>query len=253
MGKNNARSRKRKRKHRSRLLIAILVILCIICLLLAVMVFFKADSIEYAGNSQCSEEELTQSIFNGNNPNTLFYFLFKKHNLATIPFVQKYDVEIIWPKKIKVTVYEKSITGYLNYMGCNMYFDKDGVIVESSTKTLSGIPQITGLTFKSIVLNSKLETNNPGIFSQILQLKQAFDKYKILVDKIYFDNNNQITIYLGDSQTKDVKVLLGDCGDLVDKLYELNQLTPNLKGLKGTLHLEDYKEDASSVIFKQEK
>ena len=157
-------------------------------------------------------------------------------------------MEISWPNKMVVTVYEKPIIGYVNYMGCDMYFDKDGVIVESSTKTLSGVPQVTGLSFKSIVLNAKLEVSNPSVFSEILELAQSFDKYEITVDKIYFDSSNEVTLYMGD-----IKVLLGTCDELVDKLNELKQMSPDLVGRKGTLHLENYTTDTSGFIFKEEK
>ena len=219
----------------------------IIFLSLAVNFAFKVDHIEYAGSQHYNNEELTKCIFNGKSPNALIYFLFGNKNQSAIPFIQKYDVEISWPSKMIVTVYEKPIIGYVNYMGCDMYFDKDGVIVESSTKTLSGIPQVTGLSFKSIVLNSKLEVTNQTVFSKILELTQSFNKYEIKVDKIYFDSNNEVTLYMAN-----VTVLLGDCNKLVDKLNELKQISPGLVGRKGTLHLENYNTDTSGFIFKEE-
>ena len=47
-----------------------------------------------------------------------------------------------------ITVYEKAVIGYIRYMGCNMYFDKDGIVVESSTETFEKVPEIIGLKFK---------------------------------------------------------------------------------------------------------
>jgi len=237
-----------KRKEHSKLIVFIIVFFVIIFLSLAVVFVFKVEDIEYTGSQHYNNEELTKSIFIGKSPNALLYFLVEKNNPRTIPFIQKYDVEISWPNKMVVTVYEKPIIGYVNYMGCDMYFDKDGVIVESSTKTLSGVPQVTGLSFKSIVLNAKLEVSNPSVFSEILELAQSFDKYEITVDKIYFDSSNEVTLYMGD-----IKVLLGTCDELVDKLNELKQMSPDLVGRKGTLHLENYTTDTSGFIFKEEK
>ena len=241
------KSKPRKRKGHFKIIVFLIVAFVIIFLSLTVDFVFKVKNIEYTGSQHYNNEELTKSIFNGKSPNALLYFLFEKNNQSVIPFIQKYDVEIGWPNKMIVTVYEKPIIGYVNYMGCDMYFDKDGVIVESSTKTLSGIPQVTGLSFKSIVLNSKLEVSNQTVFSEILELTQSFNKYEIKVDKIYFDSNNEVTLYMGD-----IKVLLGTCDELVDKLNELKQMSPDLKGRKGTLHLENYTADASGFIFKEE-
>jgi len=242
MGKN----RSRKRKGHSKIVIG-LIISIILFLSLTVAFVFKVENIEYVGSQHYDKEALMKNIFNGKSPNALLYFLYEKNNPKPIPFIQKYDVEIIWPNKMIVTVYEKPIIGYVNYMGCDMYFDKDGVIVESSTKTLSGVPQVTGLSFKSIVLNSKLEVSNPSVFSEVLELTQSFDKYEIIVDKIYFDSNNEVTLYMSQ-----IKVLLGKCDKLVDKLNELKQMSPDLKDRKGTLHLENYTADASGFIFKEE-
>ena len=242
------KSKPRKRKGHSKIIVFLIVAFVIIFLSLTVAFVFKVKNIEYTGSQHYNNEELTKSIFNGKSPNALLYFLFEKNNQSVIPFIQKYDVEIGWPNKMIVTVYEKPIIGYVNYMGCDMYFDKDGVIVESSTKTLSGIPQVTGLSFKSIVLNSKLEVSNHSVFSQILELTQTFHKYEIIVDKIYFDSNNEVTLYISD-----VKVLLGNCDKLVDKLNELKQMSPQLVGKKGILHLENYTTDTPSIIFDKEK
>ena len=72
-------------------------------------------------------------------------------------------------------------------MGCNMYFDKDGIVVESSTDLYENVPQIDGLKFDSIVINTKLDVGNADIYNTILDLIQSFDKYDIDVDKVYFD------------------------------------------------------------------
>lgn len=133
-------------------------------------------------------------------------------------------------------------------MGCNMYFDKDGIVVESSTDLYENVPQIDGLKFDSIVINTKLDVGNADIYNTILDLIQSFDKYDIDVDKVYFDASYNITLYMGD-----VKVSLGSGKDFTDRLFELKQLSSRFGTLKGTLYLDDYNGDESSIIFKREK
>lgn len=55
--------------------------------------------------------------------------------------------------------------------------------MESSSENYEDVPQITGLDFKSIVLDAKLEVGNDAVFSQILELTQAFDKYQLGVKR----------------------------------------------------------------------
>lgn len=243
-----AKTRVKKNKGVSKLIIFLVIILAAACISMAVIFVFRVNTIQYVGGTHYTEAELTQNIFKGKNANSLMYFLVGKNDHVEMPFIQKYDVEITWPDKMYITIYEKPVVGYVSYMGCNMYFDKDGIIVESSTQKLTGVPQVTGLDFRSIVLNSKLEVGDKSVFYKILELTQSFDKHQLIVDKIYFDSNNEVTLYM-----ENVKVMLGNCDDIVDKMYELKQIYGNLKGLKGTLHLENYTEDSNSVIFKQEK
>ena len=129
----------------------------------------------------------------------------------------------------------------------HFYFDKDGTVVESSTRVLAGIPMISGLKFSSIVLGSKLDVGNSEIFGRILELTQAFDKYDITSDKIYFDSQGNVTLTIGS-----VRVMLGSCDNLTDTLFELKQIMPKLAGRKGTLHMEDFTEDKKSIIFEKD-
>ena len=48
---------------------------------------------------------------------------------------------------MEIIIYEKSIVGYVSYMSSYMYFDKDGIVVESSSSQLDGVPWVTGLDF----------------------------------------------------------------------------------------------------------
>lgn len=222
----------------------------VIALLLAgggIYAGFMVTDITYTGNKHYTQQQMTECIFGTEHPNALIYTLFGKKN-KNIPFIQKYDVEVTWPNKMNVAVYEKAIVGYISYMGCNMYFDKDGIVVESSTDLYENVPQIDGLKFDSIVINTKLDVGNADIYNTILDLIQSFDKYDIDVDKVYFDASYNITLYIGD-----VKVSLGSSKDFTDRLFELKQLSSRFGTLKGTLYLDDYNGDESSIIFKREK
>ncbi len=241
MGRQLKNNRKSKRKR-----IVLLIVGIIIASVCAGIYFgFKVVQINYSGNKHYTEEEMNEYIFGTSNPNALIYYLFADKK-KTIPFIQKYDIDINWPDKIDVIVYEKPIVGYISYMGCNMYFDKDGIVVESSSKTYSGVPEIAGLSFQSIVLDSKLDVGNDEVFARILEITQAFDKYDFDVKKVYFDSSYNITLYIGD-----VKVVLGSSEQSMDKLYTLKQMYDKLTGLKGTLYMDNYDGNSSSIIFKK--
>ena len=237
-----AKARKKKRLFIISIIVAALIAACA-----AVYFGFRTDKITYVGSSHYSNEEMTSRIFENDTPNTVLYTLFGNKK-KTIPFIQKYDVEIQWPRGMYITVYEKAVIGYIRYMGCNMYFDKDGIVVESSTETFEKVPEIIGLKFNSIVLDSKLEVGDDEVFRHILDLTQSFDKYNLDVSKVYFDSSDNVILYIDE-----VKVYLGKSDDYTDKLFELNQMETKFAGLKGSLYMQDYTKDSSSIIFKKDE
>lgn len=241
------RHKKIKRKNNKPKIIVLIIIM--ILLLAGTFIYFEfsVKDIEYIGNKHYNEEQMNALLFHNKKPNALLFQLFGADD-KQIPFIQKCDYEISWPNKITVNVYEKAIVGYIKYMGCNMYFDKDGIVVESSSEDYEDVPEITGLKFKQIVLNSKLDVGNDQIYNTILEMTQAFDKYKLSVDKVYFDNSYNVTLYMGN-----IKVLLGDGDNCTDKLFELYQVKDKLEGFSGTLHLDQYDADSSSIIFQKDK
>lgn len=225
------------------------VIAALLAIIFAASMFFRITDITYEGNTHYTDEEMTNYIFNGRyNVNALVYFLWgKRQEKAVIPFIQDYDVEVMWPDKLNVMIYEKEIIGYINYMGCNMYFDKDGIIVDSSQEVLEGIPEVMGINYRNIVLHDRLDTEDNKVFSIMLDLIQLFDKYEIEMDKVSFDNSLNVTVYIGN-----IRVILGSDDGITEKVHELNMMMPKLDGKSGVLYLNTFNEDTKSVIFKKD-
>ena len=131
-----------------------------------------------------------------------------------------------------------------------MYFDREGIIVESSADCLPGIPQITGLEFGRIILYRPLPVENPKIFEEILNLTQQLSVYNIQVDRIRFSTSGQPSFTIGQ-----MEVTLGDEGDVDGKLSLLNDILrdhPELKEKKGTLELDGYSDTGNdgAIPFK---
>lgn len=228
--------------------ISIVVIILFGCMLF-ISTGFRTTQIEYEGNTRYTDEEMTNYIFGGKyNVNTLIYYFFtSKKDKVVIPFVQDYDVSVDWPNKLEIKVYEKSIIGYIRYMGYNLYFDKDGMVVDSSKDILEGVPEVTGLDYTNVVLHTQLDVENEKIFAVLLELVQLCEKYEIPIDKVFFDKSGNVTLYMGD-----IRIMLGDSGTITEKIYEVSQMMSQMQGLSGTLHMENFSEDTSSIIFKKD-
>ena len=92
-------------------------------------------------------------------------------------------------------------------------------------------------SFGQIVLYEKLPLEEEGIFQEILNLTQILAVNHLQVDRIQYGRYKDITLYM-----KDIEVLLGSGGNLNGKISELRDMLPQLEGVKGILHLEDYDE-----------
>ena len=213
--------------------------LAVILLAAALLLSVRISEVTVTGNERYTKEELTQILFPDQwSRNSLFcFFRDRLQEHVQIPFVEDYEIVFQGPGKVEVIVYEKSVVGYVSYMSSYMYFDKDGIIVESANEALPGVPLVTGLKFGQIVLYQKLPLEKEETFRQILNLTQILSIFELKVDRIQYGSYGDITLYL-----KEIEVLLGSGGNMNDKISELNDLLPHLEGRKGILHLEDYDE-----------
>lgn len=211
---------------------------------------FKIKSITFEGTDRYTDEELASYIFGDMetlNSLKLGYDL-KHKDKANIPFIETYEVKLEYPDKVHVILYEKSIVAYVLYKENHMYFDKDGIVVESSKNRMLDVPLVDGLEFDSIVLYSPLPVKDEGVFRTILDLSQNLQKYEIAVDKIHFNEDLSIVLYIDQ-----VRVNLGWGNGLGEKIHELKQLEDKLAGLSGVLHMENYTEGTMSMTFKMDK
>ncbi|MBT9779073.1 FtsQ-type POTRA domain-containing protein [Clostridium sp. MCC353] len=203
-------------------------------------------TVTVSGNKQYTDEEIVELVLHDQwDWNTFFCYLrdkFQPHK--QIPFVEDYKIVFQGLNQVEIIVYEKSVVGYVSYMSSYMYFDKDGIIVESTGTKLDGIPWITGLKFGHIVLHQPLPVENQKIFEEILNLTQVLTMYEIAVDKIQYDSHGQATLHIGE-----IAVVLGDNSEISGKIATLRDQLPVLEGKAGTLYLDTYDETKGDMWF----
>lgn len=206
----------------------------------------KLDHITVSGNNRYTDEELIGRLFEKpSDRNTIYCYIkdrLKDH--LSIPFVEDYSLVFKSLSELEIIVHEKSVVGYVSYMSSYMYFDKDGIVVESTSRKLPDIPEITGLKLGYIALYQKLPVENETIFQEILNLTQILSIHELVVDRVQYNSLWEATLYMGD-----IEVLLGGNADLNGKIGELNDMVPQLEGRKGTLHLENYDETSQGAGF----
>lgn len=177
--------------------------------------------------------------------NTLLLYIKTKFNkLEDIQFVSKLDLEITDKNTVTVTVYEKSIAGCVLYKGDYVYFDKDGVVLDSSKKRVGNVPLIKGLSFNEWEVGKKLPSDDDRKFQTILTITQLVDKYGLEIDGIRFTTENEIVLTHGS-----ITIELGEGEYLAVQMMNLGNILKNLEGMSGTLYMKDFDSENATASF----
>ena len=109
------------RRKKGNILIKLLIVLVIFLglatgVLYVAATHFKITQISFEGTDRYTEDELKEYIFGQNeyvNSLKLGYDLKHDYVKVSIPFIETYDVNIEYPDKVHVILYEKSIVAYI--------------------------------------------------------------------------------------------------------------------------------------------
>lgn len=224
----------------------ILLVLFIMAVLIWGYNFTRLRTIEAEGLTRYTADEfknMTADRFYLNN--TIVYYI--KNSLfptTDLPFIESYEVSYVDGHTVHVLVHEKMVTGCVQIMGRYLYFDKDGIVVESTKERMERIPLITGLEFDEIVLNKPLQVQKKSLFSTILQLTRLLQEYSIDADRVSFDSNYLVTLYCGE-----IKVLLGKRDMYDEQISALQGILNVAGGRTGTLDMQNYSRENPEVIL----
>lgn len=207
---------------------------------------YTVTTVYVEGNLHYTNEEIMAMVMDGRyGNNSIFLSLkYRDKGIDNIPFIQTMDVSVEAKDTIRIKVYEKAVAGYVAYLGRYVYFDRDGIVVETAEEKTAGIPQVTGLSFSHVILHEPLPVENQSVFEDILNITQLLEKYSMPVDKIYFSPDYEVTLIFGDA-----RVAMGGSDDIDEKMMGLQYMLPSLEEKSGTLDLRDYTEDTRMISF----
>ena len=229
----------------------IIILLIIFSVLLAGGLYlgtFHLEDVRVVGCVMSSEERVREAVFEeapfGNI--LLLYLKNKIRPIRDIPFVAKLEIDFVDKNTLSVTVYEKQVAGCIEYMDSSVYFDRDGIVLESSSDRKEGVPCIDGLELDQWILNEPLPLPEKDRFSKILNITQLIEKYELEIDRIMFTKENEIVL-----RHRLINVELGDGSNLTAQMMNLKSILKGLEGKKGTLYMKDFNSDTSTASFKE--
>ncbi len=239
--------------HKSQLIIGIMLSILVAGLVSAyayVITNYTVTTVYVEGNVHYTNEEVMGMVMKGyyGNNSLLLSLKYRDRSVEGIPFVEKMDVSVLDPHTIRIEVYEKALAGYVEYLEKCMYFDKDGIVVESSDRRTPGVPMVTGFAFDHVIVHEPLPVEDETIFRSVLNITQLVNKYNLSVDRIYFGSDDTLTLYFGG-----VRAALGTADHLDEKIMSLQNMLPSLTDQKGVLHMENYTEETENISFEPDK
>ena len=237
------------KNHKSQFIIGLMALILAACLVAGysyLITNYSVTKIYVEGNVHYTNEEVIGMVMEGyyGNNSLLLSLKYKDRSIEGVPFVEKMDVSVLDPHPIKIEVYEKALAGYVEYLEKYMYFDKDGIVVESSDEKTPGVPMVTGFVFDHVILHEPLPVEDETVFKSVLNITQLVNKYNLTVDRIYFGSDDTLTLYFGG-----VRAALGTFESLDEKIMRLQDMLPSLTEKKGILHMENYTEETKNISF----
>lgn len=240
--------RNKKKKRKFKLIVFLIILLLLLIGTLVVWKVFTVENVEVKGNKLYTNEQVQKFVLNDEYSWNSLYVVLKYRFLDTkkVPFVDTMEVSFKDPHTLKVHVYEKGIIGYLyiSSINQNAYFDKDGFVAETSSKVIPDVPQVNGIDCDKVVLYEMLPLKDDDILKSLLTVTQTLKKYEIVPDSVNYEKNGDVSLEYGA-----IKVLLGNSDNLSKKILRLSCILPNLEGMKGTLHIENWTENTTDIVF----
>lgn len=242
--------RTKKRRHVGLTVFLVLALL----VTLSVFVVLKVFTVEWViveGNELYSSEQIENLVLNDEYSwNSLYVDLkYRIKGIGEVPFVDEMEISLDDPHTLRIHVYEKGILGcfYIESIGQYAYFDKDGFVVETSANVIEDVPKITGAACNEVVLYEKLPLEDERLLAHLLELTQTLNKYNLLPKEIHYTSGLKPELSYGD-----VTVVLGSAEYLSQKIVRLSNILPQLAGLRGILHMENWTPDTTDIVFSRE-
>ena len=244
------REKRRRQRRMKNLLIGLLVfiLLAVIAAFIVVKVFV-VKTVKVEGNKLYDEQLITETVLNDEYSWNSLYVLLKYTFIDTdeVPFIDTMEVKLNSPSSLTIKVYEKGLLGYLYISSIDQmaYFDKDGFVVETSSRWIENVPKIEGITCEEVVLYEKLPIEEQQL-RDLLTLTQTLKREKLVPAAINFGLDVSPVLYYDTTA-----IWLGSMELLTQKVERLNEILPSITGIEGVLHMENWTEETPNIIFEK--
>ena len=239
----------KKKGGKAVVIISVIVAFVIVIALLAFFVLFfcNVKKADISGNSILVEEELRADIFADDYDKNAVILCLKNRFMPRhdIPFVESMDITMTDLNTVKIKIKEKEITGYIKGSDKNrIYYNSEGIVQEISRVKVKGVPKVEAEgEIGEAVVGSELPIREKSR-RELLALQRELSNNEISVTRIHItEEGNFILTY------KNISIRFGTSAYTTEKAMRLKYILPKVKKKSGILHLEDWSEGNTDIVF----
>ena len=142
---------------------------------------------------------------------------------------------------------QREACGYVHYLGKNVYFDKDGIVLAKTKELWDGIPCIEGLEVKKVQLYKELPVSkaNKKAFGNLLDMTMTLKKCDLAPDKIVCSGSD-LYLFFGN------KCVNVGHTNLEERIMQISPILEKLGDQGGTLYLENFNTDNITITFEKD-
>ena len=135
-----------------------------------------------------------------------------------------------------------------------VYFNENGIAMESRNTLFNGVPVVTGVKFNEMKLKKKILENKVPVkenyFNTIVSITKKIATYKPTVSEIHFEGEDDITLI-----SSKYKIYLGSSSYLDGKISKIPSILKTISSSykQGTIDMQLYTDEKPIITFKNMK
>lgn len=226
------------------------VVIAVIVLCIAGVSLFQVKNVKVTGSSVYSDEQIEEMVLtHPYDRNVLASSVMSRiRPVSDIEFVDSVNIRPAGRNTITIEVSEKELYGCVEYESARYaYYDSEGVVTQLSATLLPEVILTQGLALQGTPeTGKKLSVDDTSRLTMLLAAEKQFKKREISVQSASFDDNGNLIM-----QSASIWINLGRNQNLEQKIMRLPYILPYLDGQSGVLHLEDWSEENTDIVFER--
>lgn len=208
---------------------------------------FSIQNIEVKGNTTYTDGEIIKAVKEQDYVENTLVMIAQNQVFGQtyLPFIENITMGYDDSHTLKIKVKEKLRAGVFEYMNKNVYFNSEGIALESRNQLFEGVPVVTGVSFDKMVLGEQIPVKG-NYFNTIMNITKKISTYGLEISEIHFENEDDITLFSGKFE-----IYLGASMYLDGKMSKISGILSSVskKHKKGVIDMHLYTDEKNIITY----